>query len=101
MGLGQWLAQFLLDHPQTLKYGDLWACVINSSFKYLCHHDWDILRVFGDLHHFGVPFFCSLVVFPCVSCFTFIIDRNGSAKMIIPIHYCELPFGFVDLEPRE
>lgn len=69
--------------------------------KYLCHHDWNILKVFGDLHHFGVPFFCSLAVFPCVSSFTFIIDRNGSANMIIPIQCCELPSGFVDLEPRE
>ena len=63
----------------------------------ICHQDWDILKVFGDLH---VPFFCSLVVFPCVSCFTFIIDRNGSGNMIIPVHCFELPSGFVDLEPR-
>ena len=77
-----------------------WVSVIKSSFKYFCHHNGDLAKVFGHLHHSGVPFFSPLIVFPCVPCLTMLIHRGGSVYMVVPVYCCKLLSCFVNLIPR-
>ena len=55
-----------------------WTLVVNSSFEDLCHQDRNIIEVFRDLDHFGVPLLGSLIVLSCVACLAILVNRKGS-----------------------
>ena len=77
-----------------------WTLVVDSSFEDLCHQDTNIIEVFRDLDHFGVPLLGSLIVLSCVACFAILVNRKGSIDMVVPVHCRKLPSGFVNLEPK-
>ena len=76
-----------------------WVSVLKSSFKYFCHHNGDVTKVFGHLHHSCIPFFSPLVVFARVPCLAVLIHRGTSVYMVVPVYSCKLLPGFVDLIP--